>query len=897
MKPEVSGEIAESENQNFILYRVIDSIPDNISFKNLEGRYLGCNAAFVRSIGMNRCEIIGRTDYELFDRNLADCYRAYDQSVVAQGKPRHNNEWIIYTDGRRVLVDIHISPLRDSEDRIIGVTCISKNTTDRKDTNDEMRQADVLLKKAADISTDMVCESESADSIKSEFLAKMSHEIRTPLNGVIVMSRLMLETTLTDRQRRYADVVKSSAEMLLSIVNDILDFSKIDAGKLDIEHIQFSIDDVICNTLDCFWDRAAEKNIHLHATISPAGPEWVVGDKLRLSQILNNLMSNAIKFTDSGGNIHLSVDLRYQFGQTVVINIAVQDSGIGITEKQLSTIFNAFSQADKSTTRNYGGTGLGLTICKQLCELMGGRIRVNSTPGKGSKFSFFLPFELPVGMADSSFSETAWTGKNVLVAADNPTTRFILSKLLSVKSSLVRCACSGQEVLNLLLEADNSSMPFDLCLLDHHMPLSNGIETAQWIRQENLSAMPAILLMVTSRDRIELRDAAESAGIRGFITKPIRPSTLLQEIQSALFGTTLKRSKNIDFPEARDSGIRILTVEDNEINQEVIIELLRVIGIDTDIARNGREAVEKVRLLDYDVVFMDIQMPVMDGIEATRAIRNLNKPGIDKLPIYAMTAHAMKDELKKIKHVGMNGYITKPIDIEQLIALLKLFIPEAKKRNVSINGKTAVSTELDSGVETLQIPGIDIAEGIRLLNGNRELHLSLLKKFANDDSYMVTKELLQDDPKMAYRRVHSIRSIAANLGGTQLASVAAELEKTLHNGIKNDDLLQEFILRNNALRSDIATFFTGHGNDNHTAVQQKPMGNDAEFRHILNELRNSIADNEPTACKEIMKLVLAKHWPGKNDADITELNDLIHRYRFEAASTTLVRLMAIVDYN
>jgi two-component system sensor histidine kinase/response regulator len=787
---------------------------------------------------------------------------------------------------------------KSNEINIIDVTCISKNTSDRKDANDVMRQADVLLKEAADISSDMVRESDSADSTKSKFLAKMSHEIRTPLNGVIVMSRLLLETALSDKQHRYAEVINSSAEMLLSIVNDILDFSKMEAGKLDIEHILFSIDDVICNTLDCFWDRAAEKNIHLHATISPVGPEWVVGDKLRLSQILNNLMSNAIKFTDSGGNIHLSVDLRYQFGQTVIINIAVQDSGIGITEKQLCTIFDAFSQADKSTTRNYGGTGLGLTICKQLCELMGGRIRVNSTPGKGSKFSFLLPFELPVSMVVPLSKETAWTGKNVLVAADNPTTRFILSKLLSVKSSLVRCACSGQEVLNLLMEADNSSIPFDLCLLDYDMPLSNGIETAQSIYQANLPNMPAILLMVTSRDRIELRDAAESAGIRGFITKPIRPSTLLQEIQSALFGTTLDRIKKIDFPEARNSGIRILTVEDNEINQEVIIELLKVIGIDTDIARNGREAVEKVRLLDYDLVFMDIQMPVMDGLEATRAIRNLNKPGIEKLPIYAMTAHAMNDELKKFKHAGMNGHITKPIDIEQLIGLLELCIPEAKKRDVSTNGITAASTESDSGVETLQIPGLDIAEGIRLLNGNRELHLSLLKKFADDSSYHFTRKLLQDDPKTALRKVHSIRSIAAYLGGTQLVSVAADLEKVLHNNMDNDDLLQEFILRNNTLRADITAYFYEQRNNNPTAVQQKPIGNDLEFRHLLNELRNSIADSEPMACKEIMKLVLAKRWPDDiEDVDVTELNDLINRFHFEAATNTLDRLMGIVDDN
>jgi len=916
-----SSETAEMGDQSTILYKVLDSIPDIIFFKNLDGAYLGCNAAFARFAGKNRAEIIGRTDYDLFDRKLADYLRTNNPLMMEQDEPRHDEEWIDYPDGRHILVDTRKSPLLDSEGRMIGFLGISRDITDRKNAEDELQRINTFLEETTAKANDLAHRFESADIAKSQFLANMSHEIRTPLNGVIGMTRLLLKTTLTDKQRHYAEVAKSSGESLLCVINDILDFSKIEAGKLGIERIRFSIDAVIGSTLDSFWDRAAEKNIEIHAAIDPTIPTWLMGDPLRLAQILNNLMSNAIKFTD-GGDIRLSVNIRYRDFQTVVINIAVQDTGIGVTAEQQLKLFTAFGQADMSTTRKFGGTGLGLTICKQLCELMGGRIRMESNAGKGSVFSFILPFAFAEDTNVPLLPELDGKDKKVLVADDNPATRHLLSKLLSARTFQVRCAASGQDVLEALHEADASHSPFDLCLLDLRMPHMNGIETVLHINREKFPSVPPILLMVNSRDRFEMREHAESAGILGFITKPIRPSTLLDEIQSALDINTSDLVKKSDFMEIRYSGIRALTVEDHEINREIAIELLKSIGIETDIARNGLEAVEKVRSQDYDVVFMDIQMPVMDGLEATHAIRSLDKAGVDKLPILAMTALAMKDDREKIMNAGMNGHITKPIDIDELISVLGQWLPPEMRRveanNYSSSLKTSCSLSLKTScslslktscspslktsgdidpyhqVSFLQIPGLDVTAGLHRLNGNQELYLSLLNKFAENDDYVITREQVLSDPELAHRKAHSIRSIAGNLGGTELASVAAGLEKTLRDGKGYEDYLQQFIELNNALRAAIAAIVPQRKDSTYTE-SLKPMGTVDNLRQLLSQLRNPVTNNEPMACKEILKLLQANRWPDETVADIAELNQLISKYRFNEATKTLDRLMESID--
>ena len=889
-----SSETVSMGDQNTILYEVLDSIPDIIFFKNIDGVYIGCNTAFASFVGKNRSGIISQTDYDLFGREIADSFRANDQLTMEQGESHHNEEWIDYPDGRHVLLDTLKSPMRDSEGLMIGILGISRDITNRKKTEDELRRVNAFLEEATTKANDMVGRFELANTAKSEFLANMSHEIRTPLNGIIGMTQLMLRTTLTDKQRRYAEVAKSSSESLLRVVNDILDFSKVEAGKLDIERIRFSIDAVIGSTLDCFWDRAAEKNIEIHTTIDPTIPTWLMGDPLRLAQILNNLMSNAIKFTD-GGDIRLSVNIRYRDFHTVVINFTVQDTGIGITEEQLSKLFTAFGQADMSTTRKFGGTGLGLTICKQLCGLMGGRIRVESTPGKGSLFSTVLPFTI-AGDADVHIlPELNWRDTKVLVVDDNPATRHILSKLLSTRSFGVQCVASGMEALEALHKADVNLSPFRLCLLDWRMPLMNGIETAWRIRQEKFPTPPPMLLMATSRDRLEMREPAESAGIRGFITKPIRPSTLFEEIQSALDVDTSDHviKKNV-FLEVRYSGVRALMVEDHEINREVAVELLKSIGIETDIARNGMEAVEKVRSHDYDVVFMDIQMPVMDGLEATRTIRSLGKAGADKLPILAMTALAMKDDRAKIMNAGMNGHVTKPIVIDELLSVLAQWLPPEMRQNVSAVGlKTAGTPDPHDRAKSLQIPGLDVTAGLHRLTGNQELYLSLLSKFAEDAAYTVTREQLLSDPETVHRKVHSIRSIAGNLGAASLESAATILEKALRDGKEYEDHLKQFIEQNDALRAAISAAIPRPKDDTH--APPKPMGTVDNLRQLLSQLRGPVTNNEPRACHEILKLLQAKCWPDETVAGITELNRSIAKYRFGEATKTLNILMESID--
>jgi len=697
------------------------------------------------------------------------------------------DEWeqrFIQHDGQIVIANGRFRLVRDGGGKPQYIFSFNEDITRRKRAEAEL----VKAKESA----------EAATKSKSEFLANMSHEIRTPMNAILGMTHLALKTDLTPKQRDYLTRTKAAAQSLLGIINDILDFSKIEAGKLDLDNTEFRLDQVLENLSSIVSQRVQDKNLEFLVAAQPDLPPVLIGDPLRLGQVLINLLNNAVKFTEHG-EIIVTVKSEARAADRVKLNVAVRDSGIGMTPEQVARLFQPFSQADGSTTRKYGGTGLGLSISKRLVEMMEGSIWVESEYGHGSTFCFTGWFGIGTAAKARRALIPGLAAVRVLVVDDNASAREILSDMLAQFAVRTECVSSGNDALRELLAADSQD-PYGLVLMDWQMPGMDGLETSRVIKRAGgLRKVPKIV-MVTAFGGEEIRSQAGEIGIEGFLQKPVTLSVLLDTMMN-LFSSARIEKKVPATVEKHEhagplaNGVRVLLVEDNEVNQQVATELLESEGAKVALASNGREAVRALTEGDqpppFDVVLMDLQMPEMDGLTATRLLRTRSR--LQKLPIIAMTAHAMAEEVQRCLEAGMNDHVAKPIDPEAFFATLARW---TRAHSVEAPNLPSRTTSVGDEMTLPELPGVDVAAGLHRTAGNQRLYRDLLAQFAvrHESTANRIKEALESgDHNQAERLAHSLKGVAGNLGINQVFALAGKLESAIrksHAG--TGDLIEEF---------------------------------------------------------------------------------------------------------
>ncbi|MFZ6768205.1 two-component regulator propeller domain-containing protein [Undibacterium sp. Di26W] len=696
-------------------------------------------------------------------------------------------------------------------------------------------------------------QAEQATIAKSYFLANMSHEIRTPMNAIIGLSHLAKKTALSVKQRDYIDKIHNAGTSLLGVVNDILDFSKIEAGKLDIESAEFVLTDVINDVATIVSHKVAEKDIELVFDIDVSVPANLQGDPLRLGQVVTNLVNNAIKFTDHGVVVIMVKQIKSSADQ-VQLQFTVRDTGVGMTDEQQQNLFKAFTQADSSTTRKYGGTGLGLTISRHLVELMGGDIWVESQVGVGSSFHFTCWFEHAKSPPHDVRTAVvlALAGLHVLVVDDHNEARQHLVKLCQQLGLTPDAASSGKQALQMLEDARTTGQAYELVLLDAQMPDMNGAETAEAIHAANVGQAPDIIMLTNMGfDEAGMLNTVHAPV--AYLSKPIGMPGLIESLQclSRRYSNDPTQLAAMPGRENRFDGLRVLLVEDNQINQQIAAELMHEAGIIVEVADNGRIAIDKLNKAEFDIVLMDLQMPEMDGYAATTVIRSY--PEWLDLPIIAMTAHAMNEEKQRCLDTGMNDHIAKPINPDSFFDTLARWsgqrMPRTSSVPVSINEVPVRPVE--NTVE-LEIPGVDVKSALRRCGQNMDLYQRLLQLFI--DTAAATPEkirahLEKGDRISAEREAHTMRGAAGNIGAVELAAVATELELAIEKSSEDSNLLQRFTDASAKLISDLQLALSGPvaADDVIDKVSGSAVENEADTQALLATLSNYLKDSDSEA--------------------------------------------------
>lgn len=758
---------------------LVESLPLHVLRKDLKGKVVFGNQRSCQSLGVQLDDLIGKSDFDLFPQDLAQKYCEDDQRVLETGKVYNGVEAHQDSKGERTFVEIFKCPVRNSQGSINGIQVMYWDVTERENAAEEIRTAKVAA--------------EQANRSKSEFLANMSHEIRTPMNGIIGMTELLLQSAPTSEQRDYLRMLKQSADSLLRLLNDILDFSKIEAGKLDLEQRRFNLRDCIGHTLQAHGSRAGNKGLKLLCRVDPSLPEEVIGDEVRIGQILVNLVGNAIKFTTEG-EIEVQVlgenavsDARNQ--KALALRFSVRDTGVGIPVEHQARVFDSFSQVDSSTTRRFGGTGLGLAICSQLVNLMGGEIRVKSEPDKGTEFVF----SILVGRADPSTTETRSFGRRkptVLIIDQHPRSRQILAEMLEAGGISVMPFDNHEDAIQDARSRSAEGEPLDTILIDSDLSDVDAFSVTTVMQQDPiLNRCPIMVLTSAVKPGEALR--YRRLGVARYLQKPAVHSELINAIlQTSGYAGSLDLDTNLKSGATRIRPLKVLLAEDGVVNQQVAIGLLRQHGHEVVVAENGQEALDAIEKENFDAVLMDMQMPIMDGLAATRAIRLSEQAGTAPnqparhIPIIAMTAGAMKGDEEKCLESGMDAYISKPICPSLLIDTLDDLVNISSPQSRSA---AQASTKSPSPNSTRQRfnntpPTAINLESARQVCGDSNESLCVLAKSLLDESKALTQgiadAIASEQTNQMRHLAHSLKGAALVFGASQVAETALRMEMT-----------------------------------------------------------------------------------------------------------------------